>query len=482
MRAKHFALAVCFLMLFFTPTLELGASTANTSLPDHYDLAAIEERVRNMDISLESRFNSTVKSYIKSYVVQNRRKSEMIVGKSSMYFPIFEYYLNEYGLPNDLKYVSVVESALDPVAVSRSGAVGLWQFMKGTGKEYGLKIDKYIDERKDPEKATEAAVQYMAYLYKKFGDWALALAAYNCGPGRLSKAIKKAGSNNYWKLQKYLPKETRNYVPAFIAANYLMNYYYHHDIEPMNVKPELMNTMSTMVHNKTSFQEISLLSGVSVDDISALNPMYSKRLIPKDEHGMNLKLPIYGMSNYNSALRIPDSMKSLMVSEARIAAPDEFEYFEAIAEKSYKVRSGDNLYNLARHYDCKVSDIKNWNNLRSDRLQIGQELKIMQTERLYVQRTLLPTFTSIKYDVKPVMLKKESSRPVVSKEEVELLKKLWIPEKQDSKYSYHLVKRSESLFDIASLYQISIEELKRINSFDKYKQPKPGMKIKIQKL
>ena len=220
---KSFSLAASLIFFLFLPLL-LPATNDPV-----YDEAAVIERLKSIENPLvENRYNSIVRGYIKGYLFWNRDKTERILGRTVLYFPLMEEYLSKRNMPDKLKYLSVVESALYPHGVSRVGAVGLWQFMPETGKEYGLEINEFVDERKDPNKSTQAALDYLSRQYMKYGDWALALAAYKSGSGRVSRAIKRGRSKNFWRIRRYLPRETRNYVPAYIAATYMMEYYKEH--------------------------------------------------------------------------------------------------------------------------------------------------------------------------------------------------------------------------------------------------------------
>ncbi len=272
----------------------------------------IENRIFNLGSSVDVKYNAEVKRRIKQYTVKQRTMSEILLGRSSIYFPVFENIFQEKGLPLDLKYLSVVESGLRPKATSGSGAAGLWQFMRPTGRMMGLKINRTIDERRDIEKSTEAAAEYLLYLYKKFDDWTLAIAAYNCGPGNLRKAIRKSGGKrNFWAIKKYLPKETREYVPKFIAISYVMNYYYEHDLVPNAPHENLLNTSTAKVFEKISLQKLSKELGIELSILRTLNPSYIRNYIPKSEEGIyNLVLPTPKMrlvaQNYHVLAALPE--------------------------------------------------------------------------------------------------------------------------------------------------------------------------------
>lgn len=252
--------------------------STNTTEPEN-GMEVIDRKMRNLSNVMTMTYNEEVKKYIDRYTKAGRQSTSYLLGRARYYNPIFEEALRFYGLPLELKYLPVIESGLNPNATSRVGAAGLWQFMATTGKQYDLQIDSYIDERRDPEKSSYAAARMLSDLYKRFGDWTLALAAYNCGPGRVSSAITKAGGGaDFWAVYQHLPKETRGYVPAFIAANYVMNYYADYDITPLSTG--LPNRCDTIIVEKdVTLAKIANVLGMNVDDLKVLNPQYRQGLI-----------------------------------------------------------------------------------------------------------------------------------------------------------------------------------------------------------
>jgi len=242
--------------------------------------------VLSLGSSVDVKYSPEVKKRIKQYIKSQRKTSEILIGRSSLYFPTFERILREKGLPDDLKYLSVVESGLKAAATSRSGAAGLWQFMRPTGRMMGLKITRTVDERRDIEKSTVAAADYLYQLYTKFDDWTLAIAAYNCGPGNMRKAIRKSGGKrNFWEIEKYLPRETRNYVPKFIAMTYVMNYYYDHDLIPVMPDETLINTSRARVFEEINLKKLSTDLDIELATMRILNPSFVRNYIPKSEDG-----------------------------------------------------------------------------------------------------------------------------------------------------------------------------------------------------
>lgn len=250
--------------------------------------AEIKQRVQSMSSSIDLVYNAEVKRRIKQYTINQRSASEVLLGRISIYFPLIESKLRERGMPDDLKYLAVIESGLIPHAKSRVGAAGLWQFMKPTARMYDMKINSVIDERRDPEISTDAALDYLQYLYDRFGDWALAMAAYNCGPGNMNKAIRKANSKDFWKISKYLPRETREYVPKFIAMSYLMNYYYSHGLSPQMPSNEVLNTATSKVTKEITFKDLSKKYNINMNTLRLLNPTYIRNYIPRGEYKLTL--------------------------------------------------------------------------------------------------------------------------------------------------------------------------------------------------
>ena len=309
-RIKYTAMQykVILIALFFGCSLLAKADETVVATSDR----TIESRIFSLGSSVDVKYNSEVKRRIRQYTVKQRNMSEILLGRSSIYFPLFEDVFRSKGLPLDLKYLSVVESGLRPIATSRSGAAGLWQFMRPTGRMMGLEINRTIDERRDVEKSTEAAADYLLHLYDRFDDWTLAIAAYNCGPGNLRKAIRRSGGKkNFWEIEKYLPRETREYVPKFIAISYVMKYYYEHDLVPEIPNECLTNTTKAKVFEKINLNTLSKELNIDIEVLKTLNPTYVRNFIPKTEEGTyNLVLPTSDMrivaENYHVLAELPE--------------------------------------------------------------------------------------------------------------------------------------------------------------------------------
>lgn len=341
-------------------------------------------RLSRLPNVIQMPYNDVVRKYIDQYSGRLRRTVSVMLGASNFYNPIFEEALESYQLPLELRYLPVIESALNPSATSRAGAVGLWQFMIGTGKQYGLEVTSLIDERKDPIKSSYAAAHYLKDLYDIFGDWALVLACYNCGPGNISKAIKRAGGiKDYWAICPYLPKETQGYVPAFIAANYIMNHYCDHNICPVNTTlPSGTDTL--MLNRDVSMDRIIQVCGIGEDELKALNPQYRTSLIPGETHPCTLRMPSDKISLFLEAGDSVYCSRSEAMITSRNTEKEKGQLQEQESEptentgrgKSVTVRNGDSLGAIARRNHTTVSKLRKLNGLRNDNIRAGQKLKV----------------------------------------------------------------------------------------------------------
>lgn len=290
-------LAVVSVVLFanFNSTILANIPISHNSDVSEYGEVSddvLEQRINNLNSQVDLRFTNEVKKYIYDYTVKYRHSAEDLIGRTTTYFPLIEETFRKKGIPDEIKSLAMVESKLSPNAVSPHGATGMWQFMKATARHYNLHQTSYVDERRDPEKSTEAAAAYLLDLYERFNDWTLAIAAYNCGPGKVSKAMKLAGKSDYWSIRKQLPKETQKYVPRLVAMHYLVTYYYAHNIVPDTPELNLTNVASAKVYNNISFKTISEQSGIDIELIEELNPQYVKKMIPGDEGKYDLDLPV----------------------------------------------------------------------------------------------------------------------------------------------------------------------------------------------
>jgi len=340
--------------------------------------ADYRERLKKLPHLIEMPYNSIVKDFIEMYTQQRRKQVEYLLGLSDYYFPIFEAALEKEKLPLELRYLPIIESALNPRAVSRAGATGIWQFMIGTGKMYGLEVTSLVDERMDPAKSSLAAAKFLKELYSIYSDWHLAIAAYNCGPGNVNKAIRRAdGKRDFWSIYPYLPSETRAYVPLFIAANYALTYAPEHHLCPAKVRiPVLTDTI--MLNERVHLEQVSAVLKMPLDELRILNPQYRRDIVPGDIKPYPLCLP------HNYANLFIDNRDSIRVYKAAtlIERRDEVEVSQVAKTDSrskytyHTVKKGQNLGSIAKRYRTTVKKIQRANGLRSTKIRAGQRLKI----------------------------------------------------------------------------------------------------------
>lgn len=343
-----------------------------------YHDTVYSDRLYRLPSEMELSFNHVVRSYIEMYSVRRREQVAYMLTLGDYYFPLFEEMLDRHGLPLELKYLPVIESALNPVAVSRMGATGLWQFMLKTGQGYGLEVNSLVDERRDPYKSTEAAVRYLKDLYSIYGDWNLVIAAYNCGPGNVNKAIARSGGKqDYWEIYYHLPRETRGYVPAFIAANYIMNYYAEHNICPM--KPNDFQALDTVhVNQEIHFGQIAEILDIPVNELQRLNPQFKRDIVPGNYKPYALVLPTKKMIAF---IDKKDEILNCRRSTYFAHRLDTDRYLKGGSTSVgsdgvvyYRVKKGDNLSKIAKRNGVTVAQLKSWNNLKSTFLSIGKQL------------------------------------------------------------------------------------------------------------
>lgn len=355
-----------------------SAACESTGEDIAYEPEVYVRRLQNLPNVIEMPYNPVVRKFIDQYTGRLRRSVAMFLGASNFYMPIFEDALEAYQLPLELKYLPIIESALNPGATSKAGAGGLWQFMPTTGKRYGLEITSLIDDRRDPVKASYAAARMLRSLYEIFGDWTLVIASYNCGPGNVSKAIKRAGGEkDYWKIYPYLPSETRGYVPAFIAANYVMNYYCEHNICPASTRLP-MGTDTIVVSRDVYMEQISDVCGISMEELKALNPQYRTTKIPGNASPCNLRMPMEAIHKF---IESGDTVYTYRLSELN-KRRSVVEVNEKVASQSskgtkyVKVRRGDTLGGIASKNRTTVAKIKRLNGLKGTNIRVGQRLRV----------------------------------------------------------------------------------------------------------
>lgn len=431
---------------------EIGYDMDSVHFTSNVPDSVFLQRLAKMNAYITLPYNETVKNYMILYSEKMPTKMRLMLGLADYYMPIFEETFNKYNMPEELKYMAVIESALNPVAVSRAGAKGIWQFMHTTAKSYGLKINSYVDERLDPVKATDAAARYLQDAYRIFGDWNLAISSYNCGSGNVNKAIRRAGGNdNFWAIYEYLPRETRGYVPAFVGAMYAFRYYKEHGLTPQDVDmPVHVDTFE--IRRNLHFAQISELVGVPMDMLRELNPQYMHDMIPGNESPYILRLP----SQYTTAFI--DHQDSLYTYKAKeLFSPATLENIRAAGSSSsstvttYVVKRGDYLGKIAARNHVTVAQIKSWNNLRSNTVRVGQRLKIYKGGSAPATKTSTSSSSS------------ESKSSAASSE---------------AGFTTYTVKKGDTLYEIARRYPgVSADEIKKYNGIGN--NIRVGQKIKI---
>jgi membrane-bound lytic murein transglycosylase D len=355
--------------------LSAGDSTILPTFPD----SIYRARLQTLDnkTPFELVFNPEVLRYIDVYTTKRREQVSRMLGLAEYYFPMFETALDAYDLPLELKYLAIVESALNPLAKSRVGATGLWQFMYWTGKMQGLEINSYVDERSDPIKSTQAACEYLSKLYEMFGDWNLALAAYNAGPGNVNKAIRRSGGKKtYWEVRPFLPKETAGYVPAFIAVNYVMSYAKEHQIYPTKSKFRYFDVDTVAIYEKISLSQLSQLLEFDEEHLVALNPAFKAGIVPATkETPVFVYLPVEKMGRF---LTNEATIYEMALVEMETVLPEVVGVQEPAIEERivHRVKSGESLGRIANKYNVSVSQIKKWNNIKGNTIYSGQRLNI----------------------------------------------------------------------------------------------------------
>lgn len=410
----------------------------------------VQDRISCLEGSIPLTFNQRVKDFVDYFTIKDRAYTRGILNKRDYYFDIFEPVLANYDIPDELKYLAIVESGLRPNAVSRASAVGLWQFISSTGKMYGLTGNWYLDERMDPYEATDAAARYLKDLYRMFGDWELALAAYNCGPGNVRKAIRRSGyKRKFWEIYRYLPRETRGYLPQYVAMIYVMNHAEEHNLFPSE-REYFMSFDTILVSQYLHFETFANQLNFCVDDLLRLNPQVKRGALPEGTRKFALKIP----SDLKGKI---DLEKDFLLDTASKVGKKELEYMARNMPGStygrerlrYSVRSGDVLGLIANRHHVRVSDIKKWNNLNSNLIRVGQRLNIW----------VLPTYNS-----KTKNLYQQSARrtAIVTSTAGEL----------------YTVQAGDTLWDISKQANLSIEKLKEINNL-KSSNIRPGQSLVI---
>ena len=418
----------------------------------------VATKIKAMDTDMSFELNERIFSFINYFVVRNREYTKMVIQRKDIYFPMFEVALLHHDMPEDIKYLSIIESGLNPTAKSRVGALGLWQFMPATGKMFGLDYNKDVDLRMDPELSSDAAAKYLKSLYRMFGNWELALAAYNCGPGNVRKAIRKSGGKKtFWGVYDFLPKETRSYVPQFQAMMYVMRYAEDHNL--ILEQPTYPLAYEKIKFNQElDFEQLAAVSGICLEDLEYLNPAVQNRMIPASNQYMAVNVPkskagyiTENKEQFSDAVKLTSERSAalrttpvLTANTSKPAASASTSATLATQNKiTYVVKSGDVLGTIAQKHGTNVTNIKNWNNLRSNTIKVGQKLAVYKKESSF-----------------ETSLANNASSPSQSPE-------------------FYTVQPGDSLWIISKKFDgITIDQIKKLNNLNS-NQIKPGQKLKI---
>ncbi|SEP92366.1 lytic transglycosylase domain-containing protein [Flavobacterium urocaniciphilum] len=478
------------------------------------DTELLKKRLHKLDVQSPFiiEYNPALENVIKSFLKNRSKSFERQMALAEYYFPLFEEKLSKFNLPLEIKYLAIVESALQPKAKSRVGAGGLWQFMPATGKQYKLNITTYVDERHDPIKSTEAACQYMINMYEIFGDWSLVLASYNCGPGNVSKAIRRSGGKtDYWEIRKYLPKETANYVPAFLATMYIYEFKKEHGLVPHKAQMTYFETDTVMVKHAMTFKQLSDLLDISEEQLEYLNPIYKSKYIPSiDNEYFYLRLPknkigifvsneekIYGYLVYLeqekirnlqlAQIRKRDSIAKqdsiAVASNSKFKVDENVEYEEVIKKRTkevvsknyYKVKKGETLSEIADKNNVSITNLRQWNKIKGSNINAGQSLVIQTTKKVTVNEVVKkpkPKTEIVEPQVEDAVAE-NTTKPAENKYSD-------AKSKLEVKEDYYIVQKGDSIFSITRKFpNLTADDLKKKNDL-KSDNIQPGMKLKIQ--
>ena len=451
---------------------DYNSNLDSTIIPEFPDSVYIE-RLQNLPSIIELSYNKIVRNYIHVYTKKRRESVETMIGLADYYFPKIEEIFEGYGIPTELKYMAIIESALNPRAVSRVGATGMWQFMYGTARMYDLTVNSFVDERRDPIKSAHAAALFMKDLYAMFNDWTLVIAAYNCGPGNVNKAIRRSGGKrDFWEIYYRLPRETRGYVPAYIAATYTFNYYSEHNINPRY--PEIpIATDTIMISDNLHLKQVSEILDLPLKALRDLNPQYKRDIIPAKGTQFPITIPINFTGTFidlqDSIFAYKDSI--YFNADNTIKNPKNSYYVPQPPTNRdkliYTVKSGDNLGYISEWYNVRISDIRYWNNIRGNMIRVGQKLNI------YV-----PKGTASKYsNINNLSFEEKQKRIGKSTARTEEIK----TEPTDSRYVYYKVRYGDTLWEIAKKYSgVSENDIMKLNNMTSAKSLKAGQYIKIK--
>lgn len=437
----------------------------------------VKLQMENMPVFFDLTYNKVVKAFMKVYLKDKRQLTETVLGLSKYYFPYFEEVLDAKNMPLELKYLPVIESALNPRAVSRVGATGLWQFMYATGKFLDMEITSYVDERRDVVASTNAAAEYLYSLHEIFGDWTLALAAYNCGPGNVNKAIRRSGGKtNFWDIYYYLPRETRGYVPGFISVIYIFNHYEDLKVKPREIEMPMI-TDTVIVNDELHLKQVAEVMQIPLAQLRDLNPQYRRDIIPKGK-SYPLRLPYQravdfidledSIMNYNDSVFFNPEILAKQPNQEKYYGEAPSGNFERLV---YTVKSGDNLGFISDWYDVRTRDLRYWNGIRGNMIRVGQRLVI------YVPKKVAANYKDINL-LSFAEKQKREGKTVAPRANIEVKD---FPD--DGKYEYYTLKRGETLWEVAKRYDgITDRDILQMNGLKSGRYLKAGQRIRVKRL
>jgi membrane-bound lytic murein transglycosylase D len=463
---------------FIKMSLATGDNQPADSVIYEYSDTIYKDRISRINSVITLPYNSIIRNHIHVYTNRKLDRFRIMLGLQDYYFPMIEDIFDSYGLPVELKYMAVIESALNPNAVSRVGATGLWQFMYSTGRMYGLTINSVVDERRDPVRATHAAARYLKDLYGIYNDWILVIAAYNCGPGNVNKAIRRSGNRkDYWEIYYRLPRETRGYIPQYVAAAYAMNYYHDHNITPVKVDLPLAVDTVTVSYD-LHLEQISSVLNLPLEELRALNPQYRTGLIPGRSTPCSVTLPIDMLGEF---IAMSDTItgfrkEQYLTRVDQTSSPQRSVYIppdlKGKSKLTYVVKEGDNLGYIAEWYDVGLSEIRYWNNIYRNTIKIGQKISI------YVDPSMAERYNKIN-SMSFAEKQRLEGKPAVALAEASTGSSTASP---DSEYDTYVVRYGDTVWDIAKKFDgVTATEIMSLNKITDASKIQVGQKLRIRK-
>jgi membrane-bound lytic murein transglycosylase D len=454
---------------------------SNDSVISEFSDSVYKERLGRINSVIKLPYSSIIRNHIRVYTETKIESTSAILGLMDYYFPMIEDIFDSYGLPTELKYMAVIESALNPNAVSRVGATGMWQFMYSTGKIYGLTINSIVDERRDPVKATHAAAKYLKDMYNIYHDWVLVIAAYNCGPGNVNKAIRRSGNRkDYWEIYYKLPRETRGYIPGFIAATYTITYYKDHNIQPLPINIPV-STDTIMVTKDIHLTQISEVMGIPIGELRALNPQYKTGLVPGSSKPQSLTLPI---SHVGDFIGLSDTIRShksdIYLNKAALTVnPTRSSYLppdvKGRTKLYYTVKDGDNLGFISEWYRVGLTDLRSWNDIYSNTIRVGQKLAIFVDPS---KADLYSGINTMSFAEKQAM----TGNTLSANQTVSIQPLTASAGQTDSEYILYTVEYGDTIWDIAKKFpNVTTTEVLALNNISDPGRIQVGQRLKIKK-